>query len=256
MAQALFKLYITVFFGLYTLNAQTQLHLSHPHYIKTGQSGIIEIEIDSVYNLFSYSLNFYYNRQLIEITKVLEGTFLNENRSQSTSFIYRLYEDEGKISIANARLNAQTGGVSTDITKTLFTIEVVAAKEGVCPLAITDLELFDAEQNRIYYQLTADSIIIKDITALNSAHKEIRMISVYPNPAQNYLMVVLEASFTVSGNIHLFNSLGQRLASWAIRNNKTCLDLKKLRLSAGFYFLSVRNEDQFSVKKIYIISKE
>jgi len=85
------------------------------------------------------------------------------------------------------------------------------------------------------------SVGISEITSDN-------MINVYPNPANNY--IVIEAEFDMySSNIQITDIQGKRIPAKILAQNQKSLVLDVTNLSNGLYFLTINNQTIFSTHK-------
>ena len=81
-----------------------------------------------------------------------------------------------------------------------------------------------------------ESSLICDISSNISEIDLINLIEVFPNPSSNYITVSLNNEFT--GNIILYNSLGQAVLSKPINGKSERIDISKLK--TGIYFYQIK----------------
>lgn len=70
-----------------------------------------KLNIQYAVNLFGYSLEFQFDPNHIQITNITEGGFLGSD-GEATTFVKTIDNSQGHFSIANARLSAESGGIS------------------------------------------------------------------------------------------------------------------------------------------------
>jgi hypothetical protein len=70
-------------------------------------------------------------------------------------------------------------------------------------------------------------------------------LKVYPNPANDYLMV--EGEMT---SVEVYNAIGQRLMTKAVDGNSTRISLSNF--SNGIYFLRVSNNGEVMTRKFSV----
>lgn len=70
---------------------------------------------------------------------------------------------------------------------------------------------------------------------LNSSNYEIEKISLYPNPASNYLKINIKGNFKYT----IFNQMGQKLLYNEVENNTNLINIENL--STGIYHILIEN---------------
>ncbi len=95
------------------------------------------------------------------------------------------------------------------------------------------------------WQLQLDTMVVASVstTAISELQNDNQFL-IYPNPTENYLIIITNQHSEIS----LFNSLGILVKDYSFDSEKSKIDLKGL--AAGIYFIQVRTGNNTLVKKI------
>jgi len=96
----------------------------------------------------------------------------------------------------------------------------------------------------VYLNLIS-SAVIKPPAGIND-HQPVDGLRIYPNPVVGKL--IMEQTLSERGNVSIFNSASQLMASQEINSNRTEIDFNGF--TSGIYYLKFYNENTVVVKKI------
>ncbi|WP_299212714.1 T9SS type A sorting domain-containing protein [uncultured Dokdonia sp.] len=121
--------------------------------------------------------------------------------------------------------------------------------ENVPSLIVTDLHfdensgfLFVATYGRSIYKIN----ISEDVLATDAFEDPIVEVLIYPNPAQNEISIGLNGTIS-SGNIRIFNQLGQQQLQTEISVNNPYVDIRNL--ATGMYILQIETGERTYTQK-------
>ena len=96
------------------------------------------------------------------------------------------------------------------------------------------------------YSISVDSIIPNLWNSINSPSNE-NDLSIYPNPAKDYLFV--ETSSLQNAQIEIFDAIGKRISKQQfLQSNKYRVNLQGLK--KGIYYIRIFIDNQYLTKKI------
>ncbi len=77
-------------------------------------------------------------------------------------------------------------------------------------------------------------------------------IQLFPNPASEYVTLTLPQSFSQKMTVSLFNSVGQKLQTITITDNKEFININLSGYSSGLYFIQLQNQSNTTTRKLLI----
>lgn len=89
-------------------------------------------------------------------------------------------------------------------------------------------------------------------SGVSTPKETLEQVSIYPNPAQNFLHVDLTQSAEHINQIRILNSMGQMIAMQNISNNESFITIPLEQYANGIYFVQLFSETGISTKKIII----
>jgi len=109
-------------------------------------------------------------------------------------------------------------------------------------------------QNRGYYgqALYVDNINITSTTGLSVNGDNDKLISLYPNPASNEVVISFNDGQLFDGNISIESVDGKLVYEKAIKNKTEQVKLDVSKLAAGPYFIKINGTEGLRVKKLVI----
>lgn len=129
-----------------------------------------------------------------------------------------------------------TGSTTVTITPTTTTTYSVGAWGG--PSSVDDICPF-----------ITDAVFTQSVSACTGINEVIdgNLVSIYPNPAKDFMTIDLATDFTEGATMHVINALGEIvLTEKAISNSTT---LKTENLPNGIYFIKVESKNGSTIKK-------
>jgi len=129
-----------------------------------------------------------------------------------------------------------TGSTTVIITPTTTTTYSVGAWGG--PSSVDDICPF-----------ITDAVFTQSVSACTGINEFIdgNLVSIYPNPAKDFMTIDLATDFTEGATMHIINAFGEIvLTEKAISNSTT---LKTENLPNGIYFIKVESKNGSTIKK-------
>ncbi|MFC1555922.1 T9SS type A sorting domain-containing protein [candidate division KSB1 bacterium] len=133
------------------------------HKIEIDDTIDIPVRIGAIDSLYAVSFTILFETEILKINQISEGTFLNENNSISTSFLYDINVQSGRIVIGLSRLGSQAGGVSATCDTTLFYINAYAKKTGKTSIKFDKISLI-APDGFTKYPYTSANTALKIVS--------------------------------------------------------------------------------------------
>jgi len=125
--------------------------------IKKGEMGTIKVRVDNIHDLFSASLLFRYDPQLLSVEDVRHGDFLSGG-TQEVAIVQRIDKDKGQAAIFSTR-QPNTAGV--DGTGTLLTLIVKRLADGPASLQVAEAGTRNARQKIFPVKITAGTVAVQ-----------------------------------------------------------------------------------------------
>ncbi|MBA2611639.1 MAG: T9SS type A sorting domain-containing protein [Bacteroidetes bacterium] len=108
--------------------------------------------------------------------------------------------------------------------------------------------------NTHYYSTELLTFLFSNGTGFNELQKDAVQFSLYPNPAHQNALVALDLKEAATLEISVLNYLGQVVKQkvYKAQFGKNEMDLDLLNLNSGIYFVSVKNGNLVSTKKLIV----
>jgi uncharacterized protein YhbP (UPF0306 family) len=109
--------------------------------ILSNQTFTVTITAKNAVDLYGASFDFVFDKDKLKVLKIKEGDFLKQ-ATVSTSFLHKIYNEQGKVVIGTTRLGSITGVSGTG---TLATIILKPKASGTTTLKLQNIQLKDSQ---------------------------------------------------------------------------------------------------------------
>jgi hypothetical protein len=124
--------------------------------IKTGETGAIRVRVENIEDLFSASLLFRYDPQLLAVDDVQHGDFLSGG-TQEVAIVQRINKDKGQAGIFTTR-QPNTAGING--TGVLLTLMVKRLADGPASLQVMEAGSRNSRQKLLPVKIVQGSVTI------------------------------------------------------------------------------------------------
>lgn len=202
------------FFNLRYTNAQTRLGFSpdtiQAHVDSTYQ---VEVTIGNVEDLYGVAFDINYDRDIIAVHSLTEGTFLNENNTEQTFFQYYNHEDLGLVIVGLSRVNNDIPGVSSVVDTPLVTINLQVISDGQGQLTLSNVSLYHPDGSQITDFITGDAYVPVEETFAEEIILDAYKLDFipYPNPFNGRVVFkpIGDTKTSYGAQLKIFNIEGQ-----------------------------------------------
>ncbi len=127
----------------------------------------------------------------------------------------------------------------------------VTATSGTTTCTDTYCDSSSVQRMASGFQMSSINVIQASATGIKTLNKQLSIIA-YPNPFSDELTFEVELTgYESKLHYHLFDALGKTLREDIILSSKTMINTSDL--SAGFYYISIKNNNESTLKTIKII---
>jgi len=108
-----------------------------------GERFTVDINIADVTDLWAFNLKLMWNPDVLNVTKITEGSFLNAEEKYNTFFVPKKdFPEKGSLQVG-CTLSGEPSAAVASGSGTLVTVEFIVNEEGATPLQLYDTELLN-----------------------------------------------------------------------------------------------------------------
>ncbi|MDX8339286.1 cohesin domain-containing protein [Draconibacterium sp. IB214405] len=105
----------------------------------------VDIMLAPVQNVMTFTTDLMFNPEVVELTGVTEGSFLNNGGSDQTTFLKTIDNEGGKCVLAITRLTSPASGVSSTVNKSVLTLHFKSKSTGTSNLILSNTGLVEPD---------------------------------------------------------------------------------------------------------------
>jgi hypothetical protein len=103
--------------------------------ISVNDKILLEIKVDNVSNLSATSFYVMFDTALLKFEGAAEGTFLNRNNTDRTSFLFSSNPNKGRIIVGHSRIGQTSGASGSGL---LMTVKFMAIAKGTADISFSN----------------------------------------------------------------------------------------------------------------------